>query len=358
MYTQKQVKLKEEIIKVVYTDKGKLNPSVGKKEWYERRNIVDIYNSVLKLTPFLDKFGATVRTRIYHILNEITELPRCNYCNKNEVLFKQGRGFELSCSDAACIRLRKAQTLRNTWALFSEEKKDVIREKIGNKVRGRTVSENTKQKIREINTGRKQSQETKDRRVETRKNNRRPWHTEDSKNRISETNKRVHSSKEFREKVKEVRVVAAKKASETMKRKIQQGLFTPCITNSWTRWKAYITSSTGDIKHFRSSWEALFYLHNKDLEYETVRIPYTFEETVKIYIVDFVDRRTKTLYEIKPASTVDTPKNKEKSKAAIDWCLQEGYRYEIIGEEWFKQNSKTLDLTGNEHLLERLQKII
>lgn len=358
MYTQKQMLLREEVLKVVKTDKNKINNHANKQEWYESKGNSYIYDLILELTSFLNQGSTTVRERLYYIENTIGELQVCPYCNVAKLPFRGLAGLAQSCRNRECVNLRKAQTLRNTWETFTEDKKNRIKNVLSQKAKGRRVSETTRQKQRDGQLGRRQSEIVVQKRVNSRKNNGKPWHSEESRRKIAESNSKTHSSAEFQSRVRGVKVLAAKKASETLKSKIQKGLFTPCITNSWTRWKAYVNLPTGELKHFRSSWEALFYLHNPALEYETVRVPYFFENTQKNYIVDFVDRKAKILYEIKPVATLTTPKNEEKVKAAKIWCNQNNYTYRVITEEWYRQNRDLIPLTNNEHLLNQLQKIV
>ena len=64
-----------------------------------------------------------------------------------------------------------------------------------------------------------------------------------------------------------------------------------------------------------------------------------------IYITDFVDEVTKTIFEIKPNSVVNLPVCISKRDAAIKWCRQNGYTYKIIGDEYFYENVKSIDLS-------------
>lgn len=123
-----------------------------------------------------------------------------------------------------------------------------------------------------------------------------------------------------------------KKHSNTVKRKILNGEFTPKSNNRRTHKRLYF-----DGYSFRSSWELKFYKHKKDLgellEYETLRIPYNYENDTKVYIVDFIDKANKKVYEIKPKSMVDD-KTKAKESALIQWALNNDYTYEFICEDF------------------------
>lgn len=132
---------------------------------------------------------------------------------------------------------------------------------------------------------------------------------------------------------------AKKKQSETIKRLILEGKFTPCITNSWADSKVTYKNLT-----FRSTWELYFYYYNLeilkvDLLYEYTRIRYfnTTEKTYRNYIVDFTDVKHKILYEIKPSSSLNDEIVKAKETEALKWCKNNNYRYIFITEKWFKQ---------------------
>jgi len=130
-----------------------------------------------------------------------------------------------------------------------------------------------------------------------------------------------------------------KKQSEAIKLKIKNGEFTPCVTNSWCRSRIEIYNIP-----FRSCWEAVFYILNPNLEYEKIRIPYIDDNKIeKIYITDFVNNDDKIIYEIKPKSVRNTTKNILKEKAAIKWCIDNGYQYICISDEYFLENAHKID---------------
>lgn len=126
--------------------------------------------------------------------------------------------------------------------------------------------------------------------------------------------------------------------SEWMKENISKGKFTPNVTNSWANSKTFLQID-GCKYYFRSSWEAIFWLKNKNYEYEKIRIPYkNVDGKKKNYIVDFVDETEKKLYEIKPSSEKNKKQNMLKTEAAKQWSKIHGYEYQIISENWFKEN--------------------
>lgn len=126
-------------------------------------------------------------------------------------------------------------------------------------------------------------------------------------------------------------VESIEQQSTTMKNLIASGKFTPCITNSWTHWSAVIELDSGEIRKFRSSWEACFWFCNQHLEYETLRIPYTnIVGKISIYIADFFDRNNSILYEIRP---IQNWNNKNcKTQATINYCLNNNIKFVWINE--------------------------
>lgn len=129
-----------------------------------------------------------------------------------------------------------------------------------------------------------------------------------------------------------------KKQSTTMKRLILEGKFTPGVTNSWARSRCYVSGIP-----FRSSWESLFWIVNQDCEFETIRIPYTYNGSNHSYIIDFVDKENNILYEIKPEGLTNGEKVKAKEEAAEKWCEDNGYEFRFISEDYFKENIQSIE---------------
>ena len=128
------------------------------------------------------------------------------------------------------------------------------------------------------------------------------------------------------------------KQSITMKRKIANGEFTPCVTNSWANSKTFLQEEN---KYFRSTWEIYFYIYMKSigiqLEYETIRIKYfdTEKEKFRNYIVDFYDKDNKILYEIKPKSNIDNINTISKTEVAIKYSNKNNIEFKFIDDDWF-----------------------
>lgn len=131
-------------------------------------------------------------------------------------------------------------------------------------------------------------------------------------------------------------IESKKKQSDTIKLKILNNEWTPNITNSYANSRIKLQLNGINYK-FRSTWEALFWLLNKDLKYEFHRIPYTYGGISKVYITDFTDTLNYIIYEIKPISFI-TDQNRAKFKFAEQWCNKNEYVYKIINEKYFFKN--------------------
>lgn len=128
-----------------------------------------------------------------------------------------------------------------------------------------------------------------------------------------------------------------KKQSETMKQKILEGTYTPNTENRLCH-KLFVY----DNKKFRSSWEVIFYYFHKDFEYETKRIKYILNNEEHIYISDFYDPITNTIYEIKPDRMMYNIQ-KEKYEVIKNECINQGYNFIHCGDDW--KNSIVLENT-------------
>ncbi len=148
---------------------------------------------------------------------------------------------------------------------------------------------------------------------------------------------------------------AAAKQSMTMKKKIANGEFTPNITNTWTNWNAIIQLDNSNSKKFRSSWEACFWYSNQHLEYETMRIPYLSEKSEPhVYIADFYDRISNTIYEIKPEKYWFT--QNRKMQEVINFCLKNNMNFIWVNEHNIMKYIKKETFLGEN--LKQLEKMM
>lgn len=140
---------------------------------------------------------------------------------------------------------------------------------------------------------------------------------------------------------KEQRLAMNMKTSKSMKKAIHDGKFTPCVTNIWAKSRCtvkIVQESVEKIINCRSSWEAYFQILNPEAQYEKLRIPYTYNNELYNYLVDFIDFKNKKIYEIKPSALEDTEINKIKFNAALNWANTNNYEFIVITEDWFKHN--------------------
>lgn len=150
-------------------------------------------------------------------------------------------------------------------------------------------------------------------------------HTVETKNKISKANSGRNNGmygKQMTADAKQIR-------SRAMKDKILRGEFTPNSNNRNTHWDSYYRG-----KKYRSSWECLYQYFDNDAEYETLRIPYFFENRGHIYIVDFVNHITKTIVEVKPKVMMSNKKTLAKITAATEWGYNNGYRFVFVDKEY------------------------
>lgn len=130
------------------------------------------------------------------------------------------------------------------------------------------------------------------------------------------------------------------KQSKRIKDLILSGKFTPNSNNRNTHWDSFYKN-----KKYRSSWESLYQYFDDDAEYETLRIPYKFDNKDYIYIIDFVNHKTKTVIEVKPRELVSDKKTQAKISAAKEWCNKKGYTFVLADKDYFLSKTMPTDLT-------------
>lgn len=160
--------------------------------------------------------------------------------------------------------------------------------------------------------------------------------SEDTKKRIGDANRgkkngmygKKHSLEERQNK------------SQKMRKLILSGEFTPNSNNRNTHWESFYQN-----KKYRSSWEALYQYFDREAEYETLRIPYRFNNKDYIYIIDFVNHKTKTLVEVKPRELLNDKKTQAKISAAKEWCNNNRYSFIIADKNYLVLQPMPKDLT-------------
>jgi len=160
--------------------------------------------------------------------------------------------------------------------------------------------------------------------------------SEESKQRISNANRREKNGMFGKTYSREER----QHRSKIMKDRILSGEFTPNSNNRNTHWDSYYKN-----KKYRSSWEALYQYFDNGAEYETLRIPYKVDNKDYIYIIDFVNHKTKTVIEVKPKELANDKKTKAKISAATQWCNKNGYTFVLADKDYFISQPIPADLT-------------
>lgn len=352
----------EQVKAAFFGENGKLRHRALNVKWHIANGTEKAFLALIQITNFLDEDASTRERLLYLEMNRWSPVM-CSWCGVRQCRVKLGGSlrFFQSCLHQECLRKQKSRNVEAVWAKHNQQEKqrrcENISQSLAKSLSEKVYSEEERIAASLRASGRKQTQEVKAKRVATRKSNGLPWFSETTKAKLAESNRITHTSEEFKRKHGETYKRSHAKISHSMKQNVILGVFTPPITNSWTHWSAYAVDSSGAKVKFRSSWEAGFWLVTR-LEYEKIRIPYQFGEAEKVYIVDFHDSKNHVLYEVKPNSTRETAKNAAKAAAAQEWCLANNYTYEIIGDDWFRDNLLEEHLIGNDHLKEKLKKVL
>jgi len=159
--------------------------------------------------------------------------------------------------------------------------------------------------------------------------------SDDAKKRIGDANRGEKNGmfgRKYSDEEKQLR-------SEIMRELILSGKFTPNSNNRNTHWDSFYRD-----KKYRSSWEALYQYFDREAEYETMRISYKFDNKDYIYIIDFVNHKTKTLVEVKPQELLNDKKTQAKISAAKEWCNNNGYNFVVADKEYFTSKPMPTDL--------------
>jgi len=144
-------------------------------------------------------------------------------------------------------------------------------------------------------------------------------------------NKMGQNNPMSRTKYKKDRSNMNKLKSNIMKKLILEGKFTPKSENRLCHSKLEYKG-----KKYRSSWEIVFHYLNPNMLYEKIRIPYKLKNGEEhIYISDFYDETTNTIYEIKPDKIY---KDLSDKMEAIETSIKQNtnYNYIHLGDNWAK----------------------
>lgn len=295
----------------------------------------EIIEKIIKYTPLLDPYEVHIRERVYFLKENFKEIPKCIYCsNKKKYCLASSPKYFDTCNNRECSK-----------RALSEHSKRVCEKRWKNHIKPEKKIISKEERYKNA--------------VATRRKNNPDWFTPEQKinvtqkrqeyfsieqNRLDANNKLKErwSNKELRE-----------KQSDTIRKLISDGVFTPPITNSWTHWDSIYTYNNKEYK-FRSSWEAAFWSAYKHLKFEELRIPYLYEGKTHTYIVDFIDYDKRVVYEIKPTDRY-LEKEIVKEKYLKQWCLDNNYEYIFITNNWFKINYNLIDFENNNWLLDRMK---
>lgn len=366
----KKIWTQAEAISLLVNINGKFKAGTCNNDdvWYSKRALLDLRAFIIYETSFLDLFSnVDYKLRMLYFKLGLKSEKICKFC-KNLCLpnyFKSN--FKETCCEKKCLKLQKSFFSEKMHKEFSEEKKKLIAKKIGfsnsgtfNEKFGIEKSNILKEKITNSNKKRIQTAEEKAKRVSSRRINNIQWHSEKTKSLISLKNKITHGSAYYKEKHVESRIKSKQKQSETMKRKIESGNFTP-NSNNWKRSVLLKLNIDEEALTFRSKWEAVFYLVNLEnsnkLLFEFIRIPYYYENKEHIYIVDFVDLNKNKIFEVRPKCRQNLPKEKEKFLSAKHWAIKNNFEFILIDEDWFVENRLLIEETLKQHqeIKERLK---
>lgn len=115
-----------------YDKNGNIISHCNKKIWWDKKDITDIYEDILKYTSFLS-INSFMKQRLYHYMNDIKSIPICNYndCN-NSVKWQKSYYAEYcstKCSSNATLEKRK-NTCIEKYGTDNPSKSKIIKDKI------------------------------------------------------------------------------------------------------------------------------------------------------------------------------------------------------------------------------------
>jgi len=130
-----------------------------------------------------------------------------------------------------------------------------------------------------------------------------------------------------------------KKKSLEVKQRILDGKFTPNTNNRQTHYDVIFNG-----RKYRSSWDAAYQSLDLDACYESLRILYNFEGKSYVYIVDFHNKTTRTVVEVKPASLLADARTQAKLSALTNWAEKNNSIVKIVTESYIKDNFNKIPL--------------
>ena len=363
----------DDVIAALLCSRGRLRPRADTMQWYHMRdrhrkhvNRRAVLDAIMRMTAFLDVFDdVMLRERLFYAINRIDKPLLCKHCGVRRLVPRHVTNvakLSKTCHVSVCVNKLKGECSYAMHTNMSDEKRSRRGEAISRATKGISWDERygheraaeMRHAMRLAKLGKKQSEATRLKRSKSLKGRK---FSPDTRAKLSASNKARHSDPEFRKLHASRLVTAAPKISRKLKARIQDGTFTPCITNSWTHCDVRVI--VDGIEHaFRSTFEAAFWLLNQHLAYETVRIPYEYDGSWHTYIVDFEDKRAKIVYEVKPTSMLDEPRNIAKFVAASKWAHENGYRFVIVDNAWFASNASGIDYDKHACVLKGMRQFL
>lgn len=93
------------------------------------KNYVNLKNSIISETNYLDE-NSTISERIYHIVNDLHEIPKCENCKESHAKFRNFKaGYSKFCS-IKCSAIKNREQTRQTNIETYRNRKEEIQEKI------------------------------------------------------------------------------------------------------------------------------------------------------------------------------------------------------------------------------------
>jgi hypothetical protein len=368
---------------------NKLNKNVYNINFYKNRNSEYIYHFIQQYFKGTLLENSSIAQKYYHIYWNHTDIPSTPFCNfkvgyrkgKRTFSSKSTKWLKAALNNFCCTKhsnvfsaeiaketllehLRKSsykQLLKNTELLnfILNQQKTIIADNYTKIVlflvedkfcvcgnlrkikkplqiaqtcgRSQCVVDVAVQNGKNRDISYLQTIETKKKRVKSRS-----WYrpSEETKTKIVESNKKTWTPERKLQQVEKNRANGVyERSSQKIKEKILAGLYTPKTQNRLTHKRLY--SNLTGIKKYRSNWEVIYHEANPHLLYEVIRIPYNYNNSKKVYIVDFWDPVNNIAIEIKPSSMTETPQTVAKINALKMWCQANNATYKIVTEKIF-----------------------
>lgn len=337
----------------------------------------------------------------YYVKYLLTEEERgsifCKWCGKERMFLSIKKGFRNTCGDGECRKKSVSKSSSRSWA------DRMTPEGVENSIRAlkmRVITEEERLATSKRFKGKKLSEEQKQKISKTRLERHFTW-DEERKQDFSEYQKyKIANDEEYRSKLSNniSKAVEAARSDESKEKRKNSLIEKHGVTNSFqipfVVDKLSITYSdeekvkeiTGKIKetkrlrygdpnycnpekgmetkkknnshlgkknivvvfnnvtyYFRSSMEVAYFMLNQHLLYESIWIKYiNIEGKQKTYILDFEDSVKKIIYEVKPSVFVKRGNNPLKMRSAFEWSKNNGYKFVLITETYFKHKRELL----------------